>query len=143
MRPNPALEKWKSKLLKEQIEAITDYTSTRGTVIHFLALQEYETEFAYQETSPDDEIDKALVQCSYYRYTFLAAGAEVEARLSRIERKYLIWFATVSEIARKEIMQERLEYKQEHSVPGSWFGSITKLEIEQRIATDPSTSKKY
>ena len=91
----------------------------------------------------DDEIDKALVQCSYYRYTFLAAGAEVEARLSRVQRKYLTWFAEVSEDARREIMQERMDYKKEHKVPGSWFGSITKLEIEQRIATDPSTYKKY
>ena len=91
----------------------------------------------------DDDIDKALIQCSYYRYTFLAAGAAVEARLAGVQRRYLVWFAEVSEEARKDIIQERLDYKTDFKVPGSWFGSVTKAEIEQRIATSPNTSGKY
>jgi len=91
----------------------------------------------------DDDIDKALVQCSYYRFTFLAAGAETEAKLQRIQRERLMWFAKVSEEARLDIMQERLDYKKEFKVPGSWFGSVTKLEIEQKISTSPNTAVKF
>ena len=91
----------------------------------------------------DADIDKALVQCSYYRFTFLAAGAECEQKLASVERRFLVWYSAVSEDARKAIMVERMAYKKKSKVPNSWFGSLTKMEIEQKVATDPETAKEF
>jgi len=90
----------------------------------------------------DADIDKALVHCSYYRFTFLAAGAEVEARLSTIEREYLTWYAGASETARSGIMTERKKIKERDKIPNNWFGSITKQEIEHKLLLDPTSLKK-
>ena len=54
---NPALMKWKKSLSPAQIQTILDYTSVRGEIVHYLALQHYETEQISQGNSPDDAID--------------------------------------------------------------------------------------
>lgn len=95
------------------------------------------------EELTDSDIDKALVQCSYYRFTFLAAGAEVEARLSTVEREYLIWYAGASEKARSDIMTERKKVKERDKIPNSWFGSITKQEIENKLLLDTDSLNKF
>ncbi len=43
-KDNPALKKWKSKLTEEQVQAVQEYTSHRGTLVHFGCLKTYETE---------------------------------------------------------------------------------------------------
>ncbi len=95
------------------------------------------------EELTDADIDKALVHCSYYRFTFLAAGAEVEARLSTVEREYLTWYAGASETARLNIMTERKKIKERDKVPSSWFGSITKQEIEHQLLLNPNSLEKF
>ena len=91
----------------------------------------------------DAEIDQALVQCSYYRFTFLAAGAEIESKLATIEREYLQWYAEVAEQASVDIMTDRKELKEREKVPSGWFGSITKQQIEHRIILDSRHRERY
>jgi hypothetical protein len=57
IKPNPFLERWHQQLFPEQLQAILDYTSTRGEVIHYLALKHYEEENISQGNSPDEAID--------------------------------------------------------------------------------------
>lgn len=85
----------------------------------------------------DGDLDKALDLCSYYRFTFLAAGAELETVLAKMEREFTTWYAETSEVTRKNIILARLEAKKEEKIPASWFGSITKQEIEQAIVISP------
>ena len=55
----------------------------------------------------DEDLDKALDQCSYYRFTFLAAGVELEHSMDTVKREYATWYAEKVELARKEIIAER------------------------------------
>lgn len=47
--PNQALERWKASLTSAQVQAVQDYTSERGEMIHYGALQTYETDMITQE----------------------------------------------------------------------------------------------
>lgn len=91
----------------------------------------------------DTALDKALDDCSFYRFTFLAAGAEVEAKIAQIERELNTWYAGISEQVRREIIKERQAVKKKDKIPSSWFGSITKQEIEHKILTDPQYHPVY
>jgi len=91
----------------------------------------------------DGALDKALDQCSYYRFTFLAAGAEIEAQIEIVNRQFTSWYAQATKEAKQLIINQRKIQKDRDKVPNSWFGSITKQEIEDTIITDPQMAKKY
>lgn len=84
----------------------------------------------------DASFDKALDQCSYYRYTFLSAAVELEKKLSIIEREHKQWYAGASRIARDNVIAERAEVKKRTKVPNNWFGSITKQDMENAFYSD-------
>ena len=91
----------------------------------------------------DQDLDKALDQCSYYRFTFLAAGAEIEAKIAKVNREFIAWYAELTEQMRREIMTERREIKERDKVPNNWFGSITKQEIENKILLHPDHGPEF
>lgn len=91
----------------------------------------------------DGDLDKALDQCSYYRFTFLAAGVELEHQIETVKREYETWHAEHVEIARKEIVQERKTWKEEEKLPNSWLGSVTSADLKNRIMISPSTRAEY
>jgi len=55
-RTNPALEKWKAKLLEEQVKTISEYTAERGEIIHYKVLRTYETKTIIQEPLDKDSL---------------------------------------------------------------------------------------
>lgn len=89
----------------------------------------------------DEALDRALDQCSYYRFTFLAAGAEIESKMAKINREFTTWYGNLTEEIRRTIMHERKETREQDNVPNSWFGSITKQEIENKILLIPEHAK--
>lgn len=91
----------------------------------------------------DRELDKALDQVSYWRFTFMAAASELEHKLNEIERDFRTWYAGVSEEARNQIYTKRKEIKKRDNIPNNWFGSITKQEIEDKILLHPEWGPKF
>ena len=91
----------------------------------------------------DEDLDKALDQCSYYRFTFLAAGVELEHAMDTFKREYETWYAEKIELARKEIIAERKSMKERHKLPNNWLGSITKDDLKNNIMTSPLTKQEY
>ena len=91
----------------------------------------------------DSALDSALQDCSYYRYTFLAAGAEIETKMAAVNREFNMWLADRTEDVKKDIITERFRLKKEDGVPASWFGSITKQEMENAIITHPHFGPKW
>ena len=91
----------------------------------------------------DEDLDKALDQCSYYRFTFLAAGVELEHTMDTFKREYETWYAEKIELARKEIIAERKAMKERDKLPNNWLGSITKDDLKNNIMTSPLTKQEY
>jgi hypothetical protein len=91
----------------------------------------------------DADLDKALDQCSYYRFTFLAAGVELEHHIETIKRQYDGWYATEVEKARKQIVGERKVWKEEDNLPNSWIGSVTSADLKNRIISSIDTQEEY
>jgi hypothetical protein len=89
----------------------------------------------------DADLDQALDQCSYYRFTFLAAGAEIETKVAKVTREFTTWYGELTEDIRRNIMHERKEIREKENVPNSWFGSVTKQEIENKILITPEYAK--
>ena len=83
----------------------------------------------------DEDLDKALDQCSYYRFTFLAAGVELETTMDGIKREFDAWYGEAAEMARKFIIQERKSWKEKDKLPNSWIGSVTKDDLKHRVMT--------
>ena len=81
------------------------------------------------ESWSDAAIDKALNDCSYYRFTFIAASEELAQKRSKLERDFETWLTEKAIEARQGIIEERLIIKEEKNVPNSWFGSITMIYI--------------
>lgn len=91
----------------------------------------------------DEDLDKALDQCSYYRFTFLAAGVELEHSMDTVKREYATWYAEKVELARKEIIAERKLMKERDKLPNNWLGSITKDDLKNKIMISPITKQDY
>ena len=91
----------------------------------------------------DEDLDKALDQCSYYRFTFLAAGVELEHAMDTFKREYETWYAEKIELARKEIIAERRAMKERDKLPNNWLGSITKDDLRNKIMISPITKQEY
>lgn len=85
----------------------------------------------------DEDLDKALDQCSYYRFTFLAAGTELETAIAKKEREFDTWYAESSTQARRMLIEERQQLKTDQKIPNNWLGSITKEEIRGKLLTHP------
>lgn len=90
----------------------------------------------------DAALDKALNDCSYWRYTFLAAGVEVEEVLMRVERQFVQWYAETETAVRTAIIKKRQEERKD-GIPATWFGSITKQDIEHGIIINSITGPEY
>jgi len=84
----------------------------------------------------DEDLDKALDHCSYYRFTFLAAAAELETAIAVKTREYDTWKAEASTQARHMLIDERMAMKLDKKVPNNWLGSITKEEIHGKLLTN-------
>jgi len=91
----------------------------------------------------DRELDAALDKVSYWRFTFMAAASELEQKLNQVEREFRTWYAGVSEEAREGLYEKRKAIKKRDNIPNSWFGSITKQEIEDQILLNPQWGPKY
>tara|TARA_R100000458_G_scaffold59951_1_gene73168 strand:- start:2183 stop:2776 length:594 start_codon:yes stop_codon:yes gene_type:complete len=85
----------------------------------------------------DNAIDKGMQECSYYRYTFLAAAEELGQKILQTEREFEAWKLEAYSNARSQIIDERLIVKQEKNVPNNWFGSITKEELGRMVMQHP------
>jgi len=53
---HPALLKWRASITEEQEKQILEYTSNRGTLVHWGALRQYETETVIQEEKPHESV---------------------------------------------------------------------------------------
>ena len=84
----------------------------------------------------DEDLDKALDQCSYYRFTFLAAAAELETAILVKQREFDTWYAESSTLARHMLIDERQVLKLDKKIPNNWLGSITKEEIRGKLLTN-------
>lgn len=91
----------------------------------------------------DASLDKALDECSYYRFTFLAAGVEIEQSIIKLEREFKTWYGEISELTRLNLLKQRRGLKEEEGYPASWFGSITKQDIESAILNHKHYGLKY
>jgi hypothetical protein len=91
----------------------------------------------------DGDLDNALDQCSYYRFTFLAAGVELEHAMDTNKREFEAWYAEKTELARKEIIAERKAMKERDKLPNNWLGSITKDDLRNKIMISPITKQEY
>jgi len=91
----------------------------------------------------DGDLDNALDQCSYYRFTFLAAGVELEHVMDTNKREFEAWYAEKTELARKEIIAERKAMKERDKLPNNWLGSITKDDLRNKIMISPITKQEY
>jgi len=92
----------------------------------------------------DEDLDKALDQCSYYRFTFMAAGEELETAIMKTKRGFDTWLAGAQDEARSLLIDTRLDIRANNSkVPNSWLGSITKEEVKGKILTTPHLAEKY
>jgi len=91
----------------------------------------------------DGDLDNALDQCSYYRFTFLAAGVELEHTMDTNKREFEAWYAEKTELARKEIIAERKAMKERDKLPNNWLGSITKDDLRNKIMISPITKQEY
>lgn len=84
----------------------------------------------------DSSIDKGMQECSYYRFTFLAAAEELGQAILNTTREFETWKLEANNIARNKIIDDRLVIKKEKNVPNNWFGSITKEELSMTIMQD-------
>ena len=84
----------------------------------------------------DASIDKGMQECSYYRFTFLAAAEELGQAILNTTREFETWKLEANSIARNKIIDDRLVIKKEKNVPNNWFGSITKEELSMTIMQD-------
>jgi len=91
----------------------------------------------------DEALDEALNDCSYWRFTFLSAAAELEQRLMREERAYNSWIAEAQTKAKHIVIQERNRLIREEKIAKGWFGTITKQDIESAILTDPDLAEEF
>ena len=91
----------------------------------------------------DEDLDKALDQCSYYRFTFLAAGVELETTMDGIKREFDAWYGQAAEDARKNIIEERKAWKEKDKLPNSWIGSVTKDDLKHWVMTSPTSEEEY
>ena len=91
----------------------------------------------------DGDLDNALDQCSYYRFTFLAAGVELEHAMDTHKREFEAWYAEKIELARKEIIAERKAMKERDKLPNNWLGSITKDDLRNKIMISAITKQEY
>lgn len=55
--PHPALEKRKQSLTPAQVEEILKYTSSRGSLVHYGALRQYETSEIIQDELEQESIN--------------------------------------------------------------------------------------
>lgn len=91
----------------------------------------------------DEDLDKALDQCSYYRFTFLAAGSELETAIARKQREFDTWYAEAATQARQMLIEERQILKADKKIPNNWLGSMTKEEVRGKILTNPVFKEEY
>jgi len=91
----------------------------------------------------DDALDEALNDCSYWRYTFLSAAAELEQRLMQEERAFNTWLAEAQSTAKFIVVRERNRLIKEEKVARGWFGSITKQDIESAILSDLELGQQF
>jgi hypothetical protein len=91
----------------------------------------------------DASLDEALNDCSYYRFTFISAAAELEQRVMAEERVFNTWFANATSTARMLVITERNRLIKEGGFAKGWFGSITKQEIETAIVTHHTMGDEY
>jgi len=91
----------------------------------------------------DPELDNALNRVDYHRYTFLAAGCELETTIARKQRELKSWLAEAVKKVKLLIIRERRELKESENIPNNWFGSITKQEIEDKILTTKELAEEY
>lgn len=94
----------------------------------------------FEQEDPSDwsdaSIDKGMQECSYYRFTFLAAAEELGQAILNTTREFETWKLEANNIARNKIIDDRLVIKKEKNVPNNWFGSITKEELSMTIMQD-------
>ena len=57
IRPNQALERWKQSLTTTQVQAVQEYTSHRGILIHWGCLKQYETSEIIQDELEQESIN--------------------------------------------------------------------------------------
>lgn len=59
-QPNQYITQWKKRYTPEQIDAVLKYAQTRGTLIHYNALQQYCNAFVTQEPPELKDIQKSI-----------------------------------------------------------------------------------
>ncbi len=90
----------------------------------------------------DADISYHLEKCALYRFSFLSAAEELTKLISIKKRDFNRWFAEVTTIARKELLQYRRDLREKGDA-ASWLGSITKQEIEDWIISNQILNNKY
>lgn len=95
----------------------------------------------FLEQTPDGDfllpdLEKRIERISAIRASLLAVGEELDAKLSKTRTRFKIWYSKASENAREQIVAERTILKNEKKIPASWFGQITKADIEDYILNE-------
>ena len=91
----------------------------------------------------DVDLSIHLEQCSFWRTAFSSAIAEFTSAVTNLSLDHKQWYAAAAKEAREEALKWRKEKKAEGDFPNSWFGSVTKQEIEDWILLDPKYSETY
>lgn len=85
------------------------------------------------EEVSDGELDKALDEVGYYRFSFFSAASEIKMRMLELKRKFQTWQAECRKEARHALLQERKRLRDDEGLSTSFQGSVTKQEIEDWI----------
>lgn len=95
------------------------------------------------ERTPDDtltitEVERQLSTISAYRFAFIRASAIIGKQIKQKKRELNRWLAEERRDILKDVGRFRNRLKEEESFTGSWFGSVTKDEVQERLELNPN-----
>lgn len=70
--PKPYIQQWKKKYSPEQVEAVMKYSSIRGNMIHYNALQQYCDAFITQEPPDLKDVQEAIQSKAMFKEIYMA-----------------------------------------------------------------------
>jgi len=93
------------------------------------------------ERTPEDtltilEVEKQLSTLSAYRFAFIRAQAIISKLVKKKNRELKAWLAGKRRDIIKDIGKFRIRMRENEGFSNSWFGSITKDEVQERLELD-------
>lgn len=91
----------------------------------------------------ESDLDEQISNGAYIRASVLAVAEIAHHRRLNLELEYKIWYAKVSEEARKTLIDNKIDLKAKKDLPASWQGKSTEKEVEDLICTSPAYAETY